>query len=168
VTDRTLHIVVCSAPVASRIADGVIGVRANGWNPCVIPADAALPWLADQDLDDAPVITGDRTPDQPKRTPTGRRSRGSSRDFQYPQRLGKRHRQHLSALADGACSTTAHGAVCNSRSTHSRNRGAVHQARLSGTPCWLASLAVLRYGGVVAQSIVTLTYRLQVDRWPHE
>ena len=68
-TNRTLYIVVCGAPLASRTADGVKAARANGWDPYVIPTEAALPWLVDQDLGDAPVITGNRTPDQPRRTP---------------------------------------------------------------------------------------------------
>jgi hypothetical protein len=69
VTNRTLYIVVCGAPLASRTADGVKAARDNGWNPYVIPTEAALPWLADQDLGDAPILTGNRTPDQPRRTP---------------------------------------------------------------------------------------------------
>jgi hypothetical protein len=69
VTNRTLYIVVCGAPLAARAGDGVKAARANGWDPYVIPTDAATPWLADQDLGGAPVITGNRTPDQPKRIP---------------------------------------------------------------------------------------------------
>jgi hypothetical protein len=69
VTDRTLYLVTCGAPLASRIGDGVHAAREHGWNPYVIPTDAALPWLEDQDLADVPVLTGNRTPGEPKRTP---------------------------------------------------------------------------------------------------
>ncbi|WP_442914049.1 flavoprotein [Kribbella sp. NBC_00359] len=68
-TNRTLYIVVCGAPLAARAGDGLKAVRANGWDPYIIPTDAALPWLADQDLRDAPVITGNRKPREPKRIP---------------------------------------------------------------------------------------------------
>jgi len=44
-------------PLASRTADGVQATRANSWDPYIIPTEAAMPWLADQDLGDAPVIT---------------------------------------------------------------------------------------------------------------
>ncbi|MET9268081.1 flavoprotein [Kribbella sp. NPDC003557] len=68
-TSKTLYIIVCGAPLASRTGDGVRAARERGWEPYVIPTYAAVPWLAAQDLGDAPVITGNRAPDQPKRIP---------------------------------------------------------------------------------------------------
>lgn len=49
-TSKTLYIVVCGAPLASRAGDGVRAAREHGWDPYVIPTDAAMPWLSDQDL----------------------------------------------------------------------------------------------------------------------
>ncbi|MFC9692289.1 flavoprotein [Kribbella sp. NPDC056951] len=68
-TVRTLCIVVCGAPLAARTGDGVQAARTNGWDPYVIPTDAALPWLDGQDLFDASMVTGNRAPGQAKRTP---------------------------------------------------------------------------------------------------
>ena len=65
-----LLLVVCGAPLASRLGDGVRAARARGWDPYVIPTDAAIPWLPDQDLADAPVVVGNRKPTEPRRTPT--------------------------------------------------------------------------------------------------
>jgi hypothetical protein len=61
VTNRTLYLVTCGAPLATRVGDGVRAARERGWDPYVIPTDAAMPWLAEQDLEGAPVFRGNLT-----------------------------------------------------------------------------------------------------------
>ena len=137
-TNRTLYIVVCGAPLASRTADGVKAARASGWDPYVIPTDAALPWLADQDLGDAPVITGNRTPDQPKRTPPPDAVAVVPMTFNT-----------LNAWANGNANTyplTTLSAALGARTPMVAVPFAKHD--LAGHPAWLASLAVLRYADV--------------------
>ncbi|MEU8227831.1 flavoprotein [Kribbella sp. NPDC048915] len=137
-TNRTLYIVVCGAPLASRTADGVKAARANGWDPYVIPTEAALPWLADQDLGDTPVITGTRTPDQPKRTPPADAVAVVPMTFNT-----------LNAWANGSANTYPLTTLCAALGSHTPTV-AVPFAKhdLAGHPAWLASLAVLRYAGV--------------------
>lgn len=113
----------CGAPLASRTADGVKAARANGWDPYVIPTEAALPWLTDQDLEDTPVITCNRTPDKPKRTPPA------------------------DAVAVVTYPLTTLCAALGSRTPTVAVPFAKHD--LAGHPAWLASLAVLRYAGVI-------------------
>jgi hypothetical protein len=138
VTNRTLYIVVCGAPLASRTADGVKAARANGWEPYVIPTEAAMPWLADQDLGDAPVITGNRTPDQPKRTPPADAVAVVPMTFNT-----------LNAWANGNAHTYPLTTLCAALGSKTPTV-AVPFAKhdLAGHPAWLASLAVLRYAGV--------------------
>ncbi|MEU4193155.1 flavoprotein [Kribbella sp. NPDC026611] len=137
-TNRTLYIVVCGAPLASRAADGVKAARANGWDPYVIPTEAALPWLADQDLGDAPVITGNRTPDQPRRTPSPDAVAVVPATFNTLNAWanGNAHTYPLTILCAALGSRTPTVAVPFAKSD------------LTGHPAWLASLAVLRYAGV--------------------
>lgn len=137
-TNRTLYIVVCGAPLASRTADGVKAARANGWDPYVIPTVAAIPWLADQDLGDAPVITGNRAPCQPKRTPPADALAVVPLTFNT-----------LNAWANGSADTYPLTTLCaalGSRTPTVAVPFAKHD--LAGHPAWLASLAVLRYAGV--------------------
>ncbi|MFI5698395.1 flavoprotein [Kribbella sp. NPDC051586] len=136
-TNRTLYIVVCGAPLASRTADGVKAARANGWDPYVIPTDAALPWLADQDLGDAPVITGNRTPEQPKRIPPADAVAVVPMTFNT-----------LNAWANGNANTYPLTTLCAALGARTRTV-AVPFAKhdLAGHPAWFASLAVLRYAG---------------------
>ena len=42
---RVLYLVTCGAPLASRTGDGVREPRARGWDPAVIPTDAATAWI---------------------------------------------------------------------------------------------------------------------------
>ncbi|WP_165553032.1 flavoprotein [Kribbella speibonae] len=137
-TDRTLYIVVCGAPLASRTADGVKAARANGWDPYVIPTDAALPWLADQDLGDTPVITGNRTPDQPKRTPPAAAVAVVPTTFNT-----------LNAWANGNAHSYALTTLCAALGSRTPTV-AIPFAKddLAGHPAWLASIAVLTYSGV--------------------
>ncbi|NEA35728.1 flavoprotein [Streptomyces sp. SID13031] len=136
-TNRTLYIVVCGAPLASRTADGVQAARANGWDPYVIPTDAAAPWLVDQ-LDGAPVITGNRTPDQPKRTPPADAVAVVPMTFNT-----------LNAWANGNAYSYPLTTLCASLGARIPTITvpfAKHD--LAGHPAWLASLAVLRYAGI--------------------
>jgi hypothetical protein len=138
VTNRTLYIVVCGAPLASRSADGVKAARVNGWDPYVIPTDAALPWLADQDLGDAPVITGNRTPGQPRRTPPADAVAVVPMTFNT-----------LNAWANGNANTYPLTTLCAALGSRTPTAATPFAKRdLAGHPAWLASLAVLRYAGV--------------------
>ncbi|GAB2599843.1 hypothetical protein GCM10027269_64380 [Kribbella endophytica] len=128
----------CGAPLASRTADGVKATRANAWDPHVIPTDAALPWLADQDLGDTPVITSNRTPDQPKRTPPADAVAVVPMTFNTLNALtnGNAHAYPLTTLCAALGARTPIVAVPFAK----------HD--LPGHPAWLASIAVLRYAGV--------------------
>ncbi|MGW1344256.1 flavoprotein [Kribbella sp. NPDC002412] len=137
-TDRTLYIVTCGAPLASRIGDGVRASREQGWTPYVIPTDAAMPWLEDQDLSDAPVLTGNRKPGEPKRTPKADAVAVVPATFNTLNAWanGNAHTYPLTTLCAALGSRTPTVAVPFAKSD------------LTGHPAWLASLAVLRYAGV--------------------
>jgi phosphopantothenoylcysteine synthetase/decarboxylase len=97
-----------------------------------------MPWLADQDLEDVPVITGNRTPDQPRRTPPPDAVAVVPMTFNT-----------LNAWANGNANTYPLTTLCaalGSRTTTVAVPFAKHD--LAGHPAWLASLAVLRYAGV--------------------
>lgn len=137
-TSKTLYIVVCGAPLASRAGDGVRAARAAGWDPYLIPTDAALPWLVNQDLDNAPVITGNRTPNQPRRIPHADAVAVVPTTF-----------NSLNAWANGNANTYPLTTMCAALGSGTPT-AAVPFAKhdLAGHPAWLASLAVLRYAGV--------------------
>jgi hypothetical protein len=138
VTDRTLYIVTCGAPLASRVGDGVRDARSRGWNPYVIPTDAALPWLEGQDLSGVPIIMGNRKPGESKRTPK------ADAVVVVPLTFNS-----LNAWANGNATTyplTTLSAALGSRTPTVAVPFAKHD--LAGHPAWLASLAVLRYAGV--------------------
>ncbi|MEV0290997.1 flavoprotein [Kribbella sp. NPDC050820] len=137
-TDRTLYIVTCGAPLAARLCDGVRAARERGWNPYVIPTDAALPWLADQDLAGVPVLTGNRKPGEPKRTPKADAVVVAPLTF-----------NSLNAWANGNANTYPLTILCAALGARTPT-AAVPFAKhdLAGHPAWLASLAVLRYAGV--------------------
>ncbi|WP_165553149.1 flavoprotein [Kribbella speibonae] len=137
-TERTLYLVTCGAPLASRLEDGVRVARERGWTPYVIPTDAALPWLAGQDLAGAPVLTGNRAPGEPKRTPKADAVAVVPATFNT-----------LNAWANGNASTYPLTILCAALGSHTPT-SVVPFAKddLAGHPAWLASLAVLRYAGV--------------------
>ncbi|MEV6887463.1 flavoprotein [Kribbella sp. NPDC051137] len=137
-THRTLYIVTCGAPLAARVGDGVRAAHSRGWNPYVIPTDAALPWLEDQDLSGAQVITGNRKPGESKRTPM------ANAVAVVPLTLNS-----LNAWANGNATTyplTTLSAALGSRTPTVAVPLAKHD--LAGHPAWVASLAVLRYAGI--------------------
>lgn len=137
-TDRTLYIVTCGAPLASRVGDGVRAAKWHGWTPYVIPTDAALAWLDGQDLADAAVLTGNRKPDEPKRTPKADAVAVVPATFNT-----------INAWANGNAHTYPLTTLCaalGSRTPTVAVPFAKHD--LTGHPAWLASLAVLRYAGV--------------------
>jgi hypothetical protein len=138
VTNRILYLVSCGAPLASRIGDGVRAARAAGWEPYLIPTDAALPWLEGQDLDGVPVLSGNRRPSDPKRAPKADAVVVAPATFNT-----------LNAWANGSASTYPLTTLCAALGSHTPTV-AVPFAKhdLSGHPAWLASLAVLRYAGV--------------------
>jgi hypothetical protein len=138
VTDRTLYIVTCGAPLASRVGDGVRAARGHGWTPYVIPSDATLPWLDGQDLAGAPVLTGNRKPGEPKRAPNPDAVAVVPTTFNTLNAWanGNAHTYPLTILCAALGSRTPTAAVPFAKSD------------LAGHPAWLASLAVLRYAGV--------------------
>jgi phosphopantothenoylcysteine synthetase/decarboxylase len=138
VTDRTLYIVTCGAPLASRVGDGVREARSRGWAPYVIPTDAALPWLENQDLGGAPIITGNRKPGESKRIPKADAVAVVPLTF-----------NSLNAWANGNATTYPLTTLCAALGSQTPTV-AVPFAKhdLAGHPAWLASLAVLRYAGV--------------------
>jgi hypothetical protein len=138
VTDRTLYIVTCGAPLASRVGDGVRAARERGWTPYVIPTDAALPWLEGQDLSDAPVLTGNRKPGEPKRTPRADAVAVVPTTFNT-----------LNAWANGNANTYPLTTLCAALGSRTPTVAVPFaKSDLAGHPAWLASLAVLRYAGV--------------------
>ncbi|GAA3560701.1 flavoprotein [Kribbella ginsengisoli] len=137
-TDRTLYLVTCGAPLASRVEDGVRAARERGWNPYVLPTDAALPWLAEQDLVGVPVLVGNRAPGEPRRTPKADAVAVVPTTFNT-----------LNAWANGTANTYPLTVLCaalGSRIPIAAVPFAKHD--LAGHPAWTASLAVLRYMGV--------------------
>jgi phosphopantothenoylcysteine synthetase/decarboxylase len=138
VTDRTLYIVTCGAPLASRVGDGVREARERGWNPYVIPTDAAVPWLEGQDLTNVPVLTGNRKPGEPKRTPEADAVAVVPTTFNT-----------LNAWAVGNASTYPLTTLCAALGSRTPTIAVPFaKAALAGHPAWLASLAVLRFAGV--------------------
>jgi phosphopantothenoylcysteine synthetase/decarboxylase len=138
VTGRTLYIVTCGAPLASRVGDGVRAAQERGWTSYVIPTDAALPWLEGQNLSDAPVLTGNRKPGEPKRTPKADAVAVVPMTFNT-----------LNAWANGNAHTYPLTTLCaalGSRTPTAAVPFAKHD--LAGHPAWLASLAVIRYAGI--------------------
>ncbi|GAA1554388.1 flavoprotein [Kribbella lupini] len=137
-TRRTLYLVTCGAPLASRIGDGVRAARDQGWDPYVIPTDAALPWLEGQDLDGVRVLTDNRKPGEPKRAPAADAVAVVPATFNT-----------LNAWANGNANTYPLTTLCAALGARTRTV-AVPFAKhdLAGHPAWLASIAVLRYAGV--------------------
>jgi len=138
VSGRTLYLVVCGAPLASRTAEGVQAARDGGWEPYVIPTDAAMPWLAGQELGSVPVIRGNRAPGEPTRTPPADAVAVVPMSFNT-----------LNAWANGIAGTYPLAILCAALGARTPTV-AVPFAKdeLAGHPAWAASLAVLRGCGV--------------------
>lgn len=137
-TGRTLYLVVCGAPLAARAVDGIDEARTRGWDPVLIPTDAALPWLEALDLSGIEVITGNRRPGDPKRVPPPDAVAVAPTTFNT-----------LTAWANGTANTYPLTTLCAALGARVPTV-AVPFAKhdLAGHPAWLASLAVLRYAGV--------------------
>ncbi|MFG1621173.1 flavoprotein [Kribbella sp. NPDC049227] len=137
-TDRILYLVTCGAPLAARIEDGVRAARDRGWTPYVIPTDAALQWLEEQDLAGVPVLTGNRAPGDPKRSPRADAVAVVPTTFNT-----------LNAWANGNADTFPLTTLCAALGSRTPTVAVPFaKADLAGHPAWLASLAVLRYAGV--------------------
>ena len=133
-----LLLVVCGAPLASRLGEGVREARAEGWNPYVIPTDAAVPWLADQDLADAPVIVGNRKPTEPRRTPTADAVAVVPATFHT-----------LNAWATGNAYSYPLTTLCAALGSQTPTVAVPYASQeLTNHPAWSASLAVLRRSGI--------------------
>lgn len=133
-----LLLVVCGAPLASRLADGVRAARARGWDPYVIPTDAAAPWLADQDLADVPVIVGNRKPTEPRRTPTADAVAVVPATFHT-----------LNAWASGNAYSYPLTTLCAALGSRTPTVAVPYASQeLTSHPAWSASLAMLRCSGI--------------------
>ena len=136
--ERVLYIVVCGAPLAARIRDGVEAARECGWRPIVIPTAAARAWATDELLDGVEVLTGHRQPGEAKRAPE------PDAILVVPATFNT-----LTAWANGTANTYPLVTLCAAlgrRIPIVAVPFAKHD--LAGHPAWLASLAVLRNAGV--------------------
>lgn len=112
--------------------------RARGWDPYVIPTDAALPWLLDQDLAEAPVITGNRKPTEPRRTPVADAVVVVPTTFHT-----------LNAWATGNAYSYPLTTLCAALGSRTPTIAVPYaSAELTNHPAWSASLAVLRQAGI--------------------
>jgi hypothetical protein len=138
VSGRTLIIVVCGAPLATRLSDGVKAARDRDWTPFVVPTDAAMPWLVDEELDDVPVIIGNRKPHEPRRTPQADAVAVVPMTFHTLNAwaTGNAHSFPLTTLCAALGSRTPTVAVPYA------------SAELAEHPAWPASLRVLRQAGI--------------------
>jgi hypothetical protein len=137
-SERTLLLVACGAPLASRLGDGVRAARAQGWTPYVIPTEAALPWLADQDLGGAPIIIGNRKPDEPRRTPVADAVAVVPTTFHT-----------LNAWATGNASTYPLTTLCAALGSRTPTVAVPYASQdLANHPAWSVSLSVLRQAGI--------------------
>jgi hypothetical protein len=138
VSKPALLLVVCGAPLAFRLGDGVRAARGRGWDPYVIPTDAALPWLAEQDLADAPVIVGNRKPTEPRRTPTADAVVVVPTTFHT-----------LNAWATGNAFSYPLTTLCAALGSQTQTVAVPYASQeLTNHPAWSASIAVLRQAGI--------------------
>jgi hypothetical protein len=138
VSGPTLLLVTCGAPLASRLSDGVRAARARGWSPYVVPTDAALPWLVEQELDDVPVIIGNRKPHEPRRTPTADAVAVVPMTFHT-----------LNAWATGNAYSYPLTTLCAALGSRTPTVAVPYASQeLTEHPAWPASLAVLRHAGI--------------------
>lgn len=137
-SQRTLLLVACGAPLASRLGDGVRAAYDQGWDPYVLPTDAARPWLAEQDLADTPVIVGNRKPTEPRRTPVADAVAVVPTTFHT-----------LNAWATGNAYSYPLTTLCAALGSRTPIVAVPYASReLTGHPAWSASLTVLRQAGV--------------------
>lgn len=132
-----LYLVTCGAPLAVRAAGGIREAQVRGWNVALIPTEASLAWIDTDDIE-APILTGQRRPDQGKRLPPADAVAVVPLTFNT-----------LSAWATGIANTYPLATLCAALGARTPTV-AVPFAKhdLAGHPAWLASLAVLRYAGV--------------------
>ncbi|WP_426561374.1 flavoprotein [Angustibacter sp. McL0619] len=130
-----LYIVVCGAPLAARIGDGVREARARGWIPVVVPTEASRRWVDEVDLNGARIRAGASSEDD---VPPAAAIAVVPATFNT-----------LNAWANGRADTFALTTLCAALGARCPTV-AVPFAKhdLAGHPAWLASLAVLRHGGV--------------------
>lgn len=137
-TERTLYIVTCGAPLASRAVEGVHAAAERGWSPVLVPTDASRAWLDPEALLQVTVLEGHRAPGDPKRAPS------PSAVAVVPATFNT-----LNSWANGTASNLPLVTLCAALGAKVPTV-AVPFAKhdLAGHPAWLASLAVLRYAGV--------------------
>lgn len=133
-----LLVVVSGAPLASRVGDGVQAALGRGWKPYVVPTDAALAWVVEQELADTPVIVGNRKPGEARRTPVADAVVVVPATFHTVNAwaTGNAHSYPLTTLCAALGSRTPTVAVPYA------------SQELTNHPAWSASIAVLRQAGI--------------------
>ncbi|GAA1692347.1 flavoprotein [Kribbella sp. NPDC056951] len=136
--NRTLLLVTCGAPLAARLEDGVRVARELGWTPYVVPTDSAMPWLDELDLGDVPIVVGNRTPHEPRRTPPADGVVVVPATFHT-----------LNAWASGIASSYALTTLCAALGSRTPTVAVPYaSAELTNHPAWSVSVAMLRQAGV--------------------
>lgn len=136
--DRTLLLVTCGAPLAARLADGVLAARERGWTPYVVPTDAAMPWLEELDLADVPIVVGNRKPHEARRTPAADAVLVVPATFHT-----------LNAWAGGMASSYPLTTLCAALGSRTPTVAVPYaSAELTNHPAWAASVVMLRQAGV--------------------
>ncbi|GAA1574601.1 MULTISPECIES: flavoprotein [Kribbella] len=137
-SEPALLLVVCGAPLAARVGDGVRAARGRGWDPYVLPTDAALPWLEEQDLSDVPVIVGNRRPSEARRTPTADAVAVVPATFHT-----------VNAWATGNADSYPLTTLCAALGSRTPTVAVPYASQeLTNHPAWSASLTVLRRAGI--------------------
>jgi hypothetical protein len=139
VTRRTLYIVSCGAPLASRAIEGVHAATGRGWSPVLVPTDASRAWLNPKSLEGITVLDGQRGPGEAKRAPSPAAIAVVPATFNT-----------LTGWANGRANTLPLVTLCAGLGARVPTVAVPFaKADLTGHPAWLASLAVLRYAGVI-------------------
>ncbi|GAB2767012.1 flavoprotein [Terrabacter koreensis] len=137
-TERTLYIVTCGAPLASRAVEGVHAATDRGWSPVLVPTDASRAWLDPKSLEGITVLDGQRAPGEAKRAPS------PSAIAVVPATFNT-----LTGWANGRANTLSLVTLCAGLGARVPTVAVPFaKSDLTGHPAWLASLAVLRYAGV--------------------
>lgn len=137
-TDPTLYIVTCGAPLASRAVEGFHAAGERGWSPVLVPTDASRAWLDEQALRAISVLNGHRAPGDAKSAP------GPTAIAVVPATFNT-----LTGWANGMASTLPLVTLCSALGARVPTVAVPYAKHdLAGHPAWLASLAVLRYAGV--------------------
>jgi phosphopantothenoylcysteine decarboxylase len=142
-----LTVIACGTPLAERLPDLIIHLRAVGWRPTIVCTPSALQWVDHsmiEALTGAPVRSTFRTKTQPKGAPP-------SAVLVCPATFNT-----VNKAAAGAADTYALAQLCEAMG--SRLPIVVVpmvNEKLWGHPSWRTSLSVLRSAGTVLVDVQT-------------